>query len=149
MRQSKRMTKLGREILVNGDLQAADDLVIEGQIDGAIWCDGFAVTIAPDARVTGDVIARDITVHGTLVGTLMAREVVDIRPEAVVTGRVVSTRFILNDGASFNGSATPQHLEAALVVARHRRHMPPEPQTPPTRRQDARVTAAGLTSALR
>jgi cytoskeletal protein CcmA (bactofilin family) len=143
------MTKLGREILVNGDLQATDDLLVEGQIDGAIWCDGFAVTIAPQARVTGDVIARDITVHGTLVGTLLAREVVDIRPEAVVTGRVVSTRFILNEGASFNGSATPQHLEAALVVARHRRHMPLEPHPPAARRPEGRIPAVALSSALR
>lgn len=141
------MTKLGREILVHGDLQATDDLLVEGQIEGAIWCDGFAVTIAPDARVTGDVIARDITVFGTLAGTLLAREVVDIRPEAVVTGRVVSTRFILNDGASFNGSATPQHLEAALVVARHRRQIPPEPQAPNARRQGARLSGLRLSSA--
>jgi cytoskeletal protein CcmA (bactofilin family) len=140
------MTKLGPEILVHGDLQAADDLVIEGQIEGAIWCDGFAVTIAPDARVAGDVIARDITVVGPLAGTLLAREVVDIRPEAVVTGRVVSPRFILNEGASFNGSATPQHLEAALVVARHRRQMPLEPPAPTRRHQDVRVSGLRLSA---
>jgi cytoskeletal protein CcmA (bactofilin family) len=125
------MTRVGREVLVRGDVQATDDLVVEGLVEGAIWCEGFAVTIAPTARVAGDVIARDITVHGALAGTLLAREVVDLRPTAVVTGRVVSPRFILNDGASFNGSAEPQHLEAAFVVAHHRRDVPsPQPPAP-------------------
>jgi cytoskeletal protein CcmA (bactofilin family) len=146
MRQSKRMTKLGREVLVHGDVQAADDLVIEGHIEGAVWCDGFAVTIAPEGQVRGDIIARDITVFGMLAGTLLAREVVDIRPDAVVTGRVVSPRFILNEGASFNGSATPQHLEAALVVARHRRQMPSETPAPNPRRQDPRASGLRLSA---
>ena len=35
--------------------------------------------------------------------------------------RVVAPRLILGDGAQFNGSVEPHHLEAALSVARHRR----------------------------
>ena len=42
-------------------------------------------------------------------------------PEARVTGRVVAPRFMLAEGAAFNGRVEPQHLDAALSVARHRR----------------------------
>ena len=58
---------------------------------------------------------------GTVAGTLLATEVVHIRPTATVTGRVVAPQLILGDGANFNGTVEPQHLEAALSVARHRR----------------------------
>ena len=55
------------------------------------------------AHVVGDVLARDITVFGRCAGQLVATDVVDLRAEATVTGRIVTRRFILTDGASFNG----------------------------------------------
>jgi cytoskeletal protein CcmA (bactofilin family) len=86
-----------------------------------VWCENRAVTIASSAHVVGDVIARDITVFGRIAGQLLATDVVDVRAEATVTGRVVSKRFILNDGASFNGRAEPQHVDTAFRVARYQR----------------------------
>jgi cytoskeletal protein CcmA (bactofilin family) len=114
------MTTVGPRVFIRGEIVTADDLTIEGRVDGPVWCDGGAVTIASTATLAGEVVARDITVFGTVAGTLVASEVVDIRPDALVTGRVVAARFILTEGGSFNGSAEPQHLEAALRVARHR-----------------------------
>jgi cytoskeletal protein CcmA (bactofilin family) len=90
-----------------------------------VWCDGAAVVIAATGRLTGEVFARDITVFGRVEGTLVATEVVDIRPNATVTGRVVAARFIITDGGAFNGSAEPQHLDTVLRVARHRRQSAP------------------------
>jgi cytoskeletal protein CcmA (bactofilin family) len=117
------MIVVGRQLFIRGQIIAADDLTIEGHVDGPVWCDGGAVTVAPMATLAGEIVARDITVFGRVEGTLVASEVVDIRPEGLVTGRVVAARFILTEGGSFNGSAEPQHLEAALRVARHR-HQP-------------------------
>jgi cytoskeletal protein CcmA (bactofilin family) len=97
------------------------DLVIEGHVEGPVWSDGQSVTVAESATVTGDILARDIIVQGHVVGTMVASGVVDIRPTASAAGRVLSHAFVLGDGATFNGSVQPQHLDAALSVARHRR----------------------------
>jgi len=105
---------------VRGEIHSTEDLVIEGRVDGPVWSDGQSVTVAPSATVTGDILAREILVLGTVVGTMVASAVVDIRPSASATGRVLSRAFILGDGATFNGSVQPQHLDAALSVARHR-----------------------------
>jgi cytoskeletal protein CcmA (bactofilin family) len=113
------MGTLGKTIVVKGELIALEDLTVEGRIEGPIVCEGCAVTIAESADIAGDVLARDITVFGRFAGQLVATEVVDVRAEAIVTGRVVTPRFILNEGARFNGRAEPQHLEAALRVARY------------------------------
>jgi hypothetical protein len=51
----------------------------------------------------------------------VASDVIDIRTEAAVSGRLIADRLILNDGATFNGLVEPQHLEAALRVARYNR----------------------------
>ena len=112
------MDTLAKTLSVKGELRAFEDLTVEGRVEGPVLCDGCAVTIAPSAHVVGDVLARDITVFGRCAGQLVATDVVDLRAEATVTGRIVTRRFILTDGASFNGRAEPQHLEAALRVAR-------------------------------
>jgi len=118
MRQSKGMTILTQAILIKGELHVREDLTVEGRIEGPVWCEDKAVTIASTADVVGDIMARDITVFGKTAGQLLATDVVDVRAEATVTGRVVSKRFILNEGARFNGRAEPQHVDTAFRVAR-------------------------------
>jgi cytoskeletal protein CcmA (bactofilin family) len=112
------MSTLGRTLVIKGELRASEDVTIEGRIEGPVWCEGRAVTIAAGSEVSGDVVARDITVFGRASGHLIATDVIDIRKDAAVQGRVVSKRFILHDGAEFNGRAEPQHLDAAIGVAR-------------------------------
>ncbi len=108
----------GKTLLLKGELRAAEDLTIEGRVEGSVRCDGCAVVLATSAHVTGDVMARDITVEGRGEGQLTATDVVELRAGAHVTGRVVSKRFILDVDATFNGRVEPQHLEAALLVAK-------------------------------
>ena len=108
----------GKSLIIKGELRSSEDLTLEGRIDGAITCEGCALVVTTSATVTGDVIARDITVFGKSQGQLIATEIVDVRPEAEVSGKVMSRAFILHDGAKFNGRVEPQHLEAALRVAK-------------------------------
>lgn len=112
------MSTLGRGIVVKGELRSSEDITIEGRIEGPLWCEDHAVIVAASADVAGDVIARDITVFGRVAGQLVATEVVDVRPSASVTGQVVSKRFILDPSAHFAGRVEPQHLDAAVRVAR-------------------------------
>ena len=109
----------GKTLTLKGTLQAAEDLTIGGRIEGSIICDGCAVVLESSAHVVGDILADDITVIGRSAGQLTAATVVDIRAGATVTGRVISRRFILDEGATFNGHVEPQHLEAALSVAKY------------------------------
>ena len=68
--------------------------------------------------MVGDVIAREIVVLGSAAGKLVATETVDVRAEGRVIGTVISPRFILDPAAHFEGRVEPQHLDAALRVAR-------------------------------
>jgi cytoskeletal protein CcmA (bactofilin family) len=111
----------GRTIAIRGDVDCVEDILIEGRIDGHIWNEHHAVTVGADAIVKGDIVARVITVRGEVDGTMMATGRVDVMDEARVSGRVVAPRFMLAEGAQFNGKVEPQHLETAMRVARHRR----------------------------
>ena len=111
----------GRTIAIRGNVDCVEDVLIEGRVDGNIWNEHHAVTVGADAVVKGDIVARVITVRGEMDGMMMATGRVDIMDEARVTGRVVSPKFMLAEGATFNGKVEPQHLDTAMRVARHRR----------------------------
>jgi cytoskeletal protein CcmA (bactofilin family) len=109
----------GKTLVLRGELRSTEDVTIDGRIEGPVFCEGGSVTVVESASVTGDILASEITVFGQSAGQLTASGVVDIRAGATVSGRVVAKRFILDADARFNGRVEPQHLEAALRVARY------------------------------
>jgi cytoskeletal protein CcmA (bactofilin family) len=119
------MVRLTTSVHVTGDVESADDLTIDGLVDGQIWAEGHKVIVGPTAVIRGDIVARDITVFGDVTGTLVASQVADIRPSGRVQGRVVAERFTLEDGGFFTGAAEPHRLPATLEGVRAR-HAPAE-----------------------
>ena len=120
----------GRTLTIVGEVETTGDVVVEGRLDGQLFCEGGAVVIAASADVRGSVLARDITVHGRIDGQLIATEIVDVRSTAHVKGDVIAGRLVLDDAATFVGRVEPQHLDAAITVARYRqkqRMAPPPP----------------------
>ena len=111
------MSLTGKSLKVVGEVHSTGDLTIEGQVTGPVTCEGN-VTLTSTSVTEGDIIASDITVFGRAAGQLIATDVVDIRPEAVVAGAVIAPRLILHEGARFNGRVDPKRLDAALGVAR-------------------------------
>jgi len=119
--QSVLMSTIGTSLRVVGELSADEDIVIAGRVEGEVVCEGNSVVVQQAAEVAGDIIGRDITVHGTVSGRLIATEFVDLSASAVVSGPVMAAKFILSDGAQFKGRVEPQHADAARRVARFER----------------------------
>jgi cytoskeletal protein CcmA (bactofilin family) len=100
----------------SGSAGRTETLTIEETVDGFVWAEGFAVTIAATATITGDIHARQITVFGTVSGTLQATVRVDLQAGSRVTGQVFAATLTVADGASFTGTAMPSP-EAGAVSA--------------------------------
>lgn len=101
------MARLDQSIAVRGEIRSTDNLTIEGTVEGPVLTEGLGVTVAAGATIIGDISARDITVFGTVSGTLKASTLVDIRESGHVSGRVIADKLILADGAWFTGTAQP------------------------------------------
>jgi cytoskeletal protein CcmA (bactofilin family) len=112
-------TILGRAFSVRGEIRTSEDLTIEGRVEGPIFVERAVVVIAAGGEVAGDIVADDITVFGHVTGQLVATDIVDVRAGATVNGHIMSTRFILDPSANFTGRVEPQHLQAAIRVARY------------------------------
>jgi cytoskeletal protein CcmA (bactofilin family) len=113
------MSTIGKTMVVKGVIRSGEDLTVNGRIDGQIFCETACVVIGPSAEITGDVLARDITVHGRHAGQLVATDIVDVRAEGNVSGQVVSRRFVLDPAATFKARVEPQHLDAAIHVLKY------------------------------
>jgi cytoskeletal protein CcmA (bactofilin family) len=116
-----RLPTIPATLALRGDIESDEDVGIAGDVQGAIWAEERAVTVDRGATVTGDIIAGDVTVHGTFQGTILASAVVEISASGDVQGRIIAPRVILRDGGSLNGSVQPQRVDAAFRVAQHRR----------------------------
>jgi cytoskeletal protein CcmA (bactofilin family) len=115
------MTNLGESIVVLGDIEAHDDLVIEGRVKGHVRSEHAAITVREGATITGDIVARAIAIAGQVTGTLTAAGRIEITSTANVRARIIASTFVLEDGAVFNGAVHLQRSEpAASLVQRYR-----------------------------
>jgi cytoskeletal protein CcmA (bactofilin family) len=103
-----------------GDLSADEDITIEGMVDGQVATPDHHVTVGPTANVKARLIAREVTVSGTLEGSILATERVRVLASASVRAHITSPSLLLSDGATFTGTVDPERTEAAMHVARYR-----------------------------
>ena len=114
-------------LTITGEVTAAEDLVIEGRVDGQISAPEHSVSVAPSAQVNARIIARAVTLSGTLDGSIIGRERVRVLDGATLRGHVTTPALLVADGAVFQGTVDPVRTEAAMHVARYRQKQADEP----------------------
>ena len=115
-----RITTIGRDVTVKGELHATAHLVIEGRVEGSVAAPDHSVAVTEHGRLQSDVFAHSITVRGKVKGTLTAIECLKILPHGEAAGRLVARRLAIDEGAVFNGSVDTHLTDAAIAVKRHR-----------------------------
>ena len=94
---------IGKSLVIKGEVTGSESLYIDGKIEGSINLLGNRVTIGRNGQVAATVTAREIVVHGKVVGNVNASDLLHVRSEGSLTGDVTSTRINLEDGAFFKG----------------------------------------------
>lgn len=113
-------TRLPAGVALTGDLTSDEDITVEGRLDGQITVPGHHVEIAASAVVRAKIIARIVTIRGTLEGTVVGSERVELQPTASVRAHLTTPSLALRDGATFTGTVDPTRTEAAMQVAKYR-----------------------------
>jgi cytoskeletal protein CcmA (bactofilin family) len=113
-------TRIPASMFVNGDLAATQDIVIDGRFDGHITVPNHHLSIGSSASVKAKIVARSVSIFGTVDGQIQASERVELLASASVRGHVVTPSILLMEGAQFTGSIDPERSEAAVHVARYR-----------------------------
>jgi cytoskeletal protein CcmA (bactofilin family) len=96
--------RLGSSLRVKGEITGTEDLVIDGLIEGSIQLNKGKLTVGSTAKVTADVSARDVVVHGYVKGNVRADGKIEIKKDGSVIGNLTTAQIIIEDGANFKGS---------------------------------------------
>lgn len=122
----RRTLVVGRGISVQGAVQDAERLVVEGTVD-AVMVNGLVeLSIAPGGVFKGEVEVEDAEVAGVIDGTLTVRGTLSIRNTGRLMGTARCGRLQVEDGGQMTGriemlsetngvaaggSATPESFE--------------------------------------
>src|SRR5215472_4940628 len=96
--------RLGASLHVKGEITGNEDLAIDGSVEGLVHLEDRKLTIGASARLTADVIAREVVVYGNVKGNLRARDRIEIKKDGSVVGDLTTARIMIEDGAYFKGS---------------------------------------------
>jgi cytoskeletal protein CcmA (bactofilin family) len=97
-------TLLGRTVVVQGQLSAGEDLLIEGQFEGNVHLDDHCLTVGTEGHVKAEIRARQVIILGKVAGNVAAREKIEIRRTGHVVGDLVAATVAIEEGAYFKGS---------------------------------------------
>lgn len=96
--------RLGATVHVKGEITGNEDLVIDGSVEGLVQLEDRKLTVGASAKLTADVIAREVVVYGNVKGNLRARDRIEIKKDGSVVGDLTTARIMIEDGAYFKGS---------------------------------------------
>ncbi len=96
--------RLGASLHVKGEITGNEDLHIDGSVEGLVQLEDRKLTVGASARVTADIIAREVVVYGNVKGNLRARDRIEIKKDGSVVGDLTTARIMIEDGAYFKGS---------------------------------------------
>ncbi len=98
----RRTLVVGRGISVQGTVQDAERLVVEGTVE-ATMIHATELAIAPGGMFRGEVEVEDAEISGTLDGTLTARGNLVVRASGRVLGTARCRRLQVEDGGQITG----------------------------------------------
>jgi len=95
---------IGKSLVIKGEITGTESVQIDGTVEGTVMLPDDRVTIGAGGRVSADVIAQDIVVHGELIGDCEASEHLYVRREGSICGNIVAASISVEDGAYITGT---------------------------------------------
>ena len=97
-------TRIGKSIIVKGEIRGNEDLRIDGQLEGKLDLGQHRLTVGPDGQVRATIRAREVDVQGAVNGNVEASDRIIIRQQAKLVGDLKMAGVVIEDGAYFKGS---------------------------------------------
>lgn len=100
-------TVIGAGVVVEGDLTSEGDILIDGTFTGQVQSRGD-ITLGANAKVTGNVSARNVVVTGWLNGNVTADGEAAIGATGHVSGDITCLSLAVSSGGVFLGRSKMQ-----------------------------------------
>lgn len=111
---------IGQSIQIKGELTGSEDLTIEGKVEGKIELKDQNLIVGPNGSIKADIMAKNITIAGEVVGNMTAEEKVEIKDSGRLNGNITAPRIAIADGAFFKGSVEMEKKVTSVAKERQR-----------------------------
>jgi len=96
---------IGEGSIFDGRFSVNGSILIEGKFTGDIRTDDHLV-VGPSGKVRTDIVARRVTVAGTLIGNIAASEEVTLLHTGKVLGNITTPKLAVEPGVITEGKVT-------------------------------------------
>jgi cytoskeletal protein CcmA (bactofilin family) len=103
MAQENSPARIGKTIIINGEVKGSEDLVLDGRVEGTVNLAENRLTIGPNADIAADLTARDVLIQGHVQGNIVASGRVELRAGCRLEGDIRALRLAIEDNAVFHG----------------------------------------------
>jgi cytoskeletal protein CcmA (bactofilin family) len=95
--------RIGKTIVIRGEIQGQEDLIVDGKLEGTVNLAENRLTVGPSANVAADITAKDVLVLGRIQGNVVASGRVELRAGCNLEGDIRALRLAVEDNAVFRG----------------------------------------------
>jgi cytoskeletal protein CcmA (bactofilin family) len=103
MAQENSPARIGKSIIINGEVKGGEDLIVDGRVEGTVTLSESRLTIGPNAHVQADLSAKDVLILGHVQGNVVASGRVELRAGCQMEGDIRALRLAVEDNAVFRG----------------------------------------------
>jgi cytoskeletal protein CcmA (bactofilin family) len=94
---------IGQGVVIEGKISSAQDLRIDGTVEGTIEVGQHALIVGDSAIIRANLVAKTIVISGAVTGNVTATETIELQPSASVEGDVTARSLVMADGALIKG----------------------------------------------
>ena len=98
---SKSSLMIGEGVILTGTIKAENEVTIQGVIDGSVECN--IITINKTGNVKGNIKANTMIVEGKAKGELNVNDVLTIKSEGSVNGKIFYKEVQIEKGGKLSG----------------------------------------------
>lgn len=110
-----RMSVIGADMVVEGNIKAKDMIRVEGNVAGNVETEGN-LTISSSARVKGNIKGNGIVIGGVLEGDLVCGGKTEVISTGKVFGNIHTRSLIVDENAVFQGQCVMNEEEVASLM---------------------------------
>lgn len=97
-------TVIAEDIEIVGSVKCASSIQIDGKLNGDLSCSGNAV-IGVSASIKGNLAVDSVSLLGQINGNIVAKDRIELKSSAKLTGDIRAKRLTVEDGCSFVGKS--------------------------------------------
>ncbi len=102
MNMSDVKTVIGEHAVIRGQIEGEEDLHVSGRLEGTVSL-SETLYVEPDGVIQADVTAKNVVLHGLLIGNINVTDSVHIGAGGRMVGDIRATVVVIEQGAALRG----------------------------------------------